>query len=88
MSSFHGITITTTVNKLIEAIGEPMWENNSGEDKSNYDFLLPVEDFEAFVYDWKEYRSIRPDEPIEFHIGTDTRMQSLIALEELRKLLK
>ena len=88
MSSFHGITITTTVNKLIEAIGEPYWENNSGEDKSNYDFLLPVEDFEAFVYDWKEYRPIRPDESIEFHIGTDTRMQSLIALEELRKLLK
>lgn len=88
MSSFHGITITTTVNKLIEAIGEPYWENNSGEDKSNYDFLLPVEDFEAFIYDWKEYRSIGPNEPIEFHIGTDTRMQSLIALEELRKLLK
>jgi len=88
MSSFHGITIDTTVNKLIEAIGEPMWENNTGEDKSNYDFSFEVEDFEVFVYDWKEYRRIGPNEPIEFHIGTDTRMQSLIALEELKKLLK
>ncbi len=58
MSSFHGITITTTVNKLIEAIGEPYWENNSGEDKSNYDFSFQVQDFEAFVYDWKEYISL------------------------------
>jgi hypothetical protein len=88
MSSFHGITIDTTVNKLIEAIGEPMYVDNSGEDKSNYDFSFQVEDFEAFVYDWKEYRPIGPNELIEFHIGTDTRMQSLIALEELRKLLK
>ena len=87
MSSFHGQTVITTVNKLIEAIGEPMWENNSGEDKSNYDFSFQVEDFEAFVYDWKEYAPIGPNQLIEFHIGTDTPMQSLIAKEELEKLL-
>jgi hypothetical protein len=88
MSSFHGQTITTTVNKLIKAIGEPMYVDNSGEEKSNYDFSFMVQDFEAFVYDWKEYRPIGPNELIDFHIGTDTPMQSLIAKEELIKLLK
>jgi hypothetical protein len=87
MSSFHGQTITTTVNKLIKAIGEPMYVDNSGEDKSNYDFSFMVQDFEAFVYDWKEYRPIGPNEVIDFHIGTDTPMQSLIAKEELEQLL-
>jgi hypothetical protein len=87
MSSFHGQTITTTVNKLIKAIGEPMYVDNSGEDKSNYDFSFMVQDFEAFVYDWKEYRPIGPNELIDFHIGTDTPMQSLIAKEELEQLL-
>jgi hypothetical protein len=87
MSSFHGQTITTTVNKLIKAIGEPMYVDNSGEDKSNYDFSFMVQDFEAFVYDWKEYRPIGPNELIDFHIGTDTSMQSLIAKEELEQLL-
>ena len=87
MSSFHGITITTTVNKLIKAIGEPMYVDNSGEEKSNYDFSFMVQDFEAFVYDWKEYRPIGKNELIDFHIGTDTPIQSLIAKEELEKLL-
>jgi hypothetical protein len=87
MSSFHGTTIKTTVNKLIKAIGEPMYENNTGEDKSNFDFSFMVEDFEAFVYDWKEYAPIGRDQIIDFHIGTDTPMQSLIAKEELEKLL-
>jgi hypothetical protein len=87
MSSFHGQTVTTTVNKLIKAIGEPMYVDNSGEDKSNYDFSFMVQDFEAFVYDWKEYRPIGPNELIDFHIGTDTPMQSLIAKEELEQLL-
>jgi hypothetical protein len=87
MSSFHGTTIKTTVNKLIKAIGEPMYVDNSGEDKSNYDFSFMVQDFEAFVYDWKEYRPIGPNELIDFHIGTDTPMQSLIAKEELELLL-
>ena len=87
MSSFHGQTVTTTVNKLIKAIGEPMYVDNSGEDKSNYDFSFMVQDFEAFVYDWKEYRRIGPNELIDFHIGTDTPMQSLIAKEELEQLL-
>ena len=87
MSSFHGQTITTTVNKLIQAIGEPMWENNSGEDKSNFDWEFIVDDFSVYIYDWKEYRSIRRDELIDFHIGTETPMQSLIAKEELEKLL-
>ena len=87
MSSFHGQTITTTVNKLIEALGQPIYENNSGEDKTNFEWEFIVDDFTVFIYDWKEYVPIGPNRLIDFHIGTDTPMQSLIAKEELEKLL-
>ncbi len=60
------------------------WPNMDGQISIDYNSPLGT----VIVYDWKEYAPIGPNEPIEFHIGTDTRMQSLIALEELRKLLK
>lgn len=87
MSSFHGQTITTTVNKLIEVLGEPIDNNNSGEDKTNFEWMFIIDDFVVYIYDWKEYRSISKDETITFHMGTETPMQSLIAKEELLKLL-
>lgn len=87
MSSFHGQTITTTVNKLIEVIGEPIEENNTGEDKTNFEWEFIIDDFSVYIYDWKEYAPIGRNELIDFHIGTDTAMQSLIAQEELEKLL-
>ena len=87
MSSFHGQTITTTVNSLIKAIGQPIEENNTGEDKTNFEWEFKTNDFTAYIYDWKEYAPIGRNELIDFHIGTDTPMQSLIAKEELENLL-
>jgi hypothetical protein len=69
-TSFHNTVITTTVNKLIKAIGKPSMHNNNGSDKINFEWRMELEDGTVFtVYDYKEYRKLDLDELIEFHIG-------------------
>jgi hypothetical protein len=87
-TSFFGTTIRTTVNNLIENIGEPNFEENSGKDKVNFEWELETESGKVFtIYDWKEYRSIGWDEEIEFHIGGMNRGSCDEALEELERLI-
>ena len=83
-TSFHGNTITASVIELTTVMGEPDYSGNDGEDKVNYEWEMETQDGEVFtVYDWKEYRSIRPDEQIEWHIGGHTSEETYKALCEL-----
>ena len=87
-TSFFGTTIRTTVNELIENIGEPNFEENTGKDKVNFEWELETESGKVFtIYDWKEYRPIGWDEEIEFHIGGMNRGACEEALEELERLI-
>jgi len=87
MSSFHGDTVTTTVNKLIE-VCYTCSDNNNGEDKVNFDFGFKTpEGMHFYVYDWKEYRTIGLDESIEFHIGANSSNESREALEYIYELI-
>jgi hypothetical protein len=88
-TSFYDTVIRTTVNKLVEAVGKAQWENNSGDDKTNFDWICETEDGDVFtIYDWKEYRSIRLDETIEFHIGGESKSITDKAKRELLEILK
>jgi len=83
-TSFYRVTIRTTVHRLKEAIGEPQYECNTGEDKVNFYWTCETNDGRVFkIYDWKEYRVIDENEGIEFHIGAKDRLTSEIAGEEL-----
>ena len=54
MSSFHGDTVTTTVNKLIE-VCYTYSDFNGCQDKVNFDFTFKTpEGMHFYVYDWKE----------------------------------
>jgi len=87
-TSFFGTTIRTTVNNLIENIGEPTFEENTGDCKVNFEWELETESEKVFtIYDWKEYRPIGWDEEIEFHIGGMNRDSCEEALEELERLI-
>jgi hypothetical protein len=87
-TSFYGYTITATYKQLVKAIGEPQYAQNNGEDKSNFDWILETEDGTVFtVYDWKEYRSIKPNETIEWHIGANTAEDSRQVFFELEAIL-
>jgi len=83
-TSFYGITINTTVNRLMEVLGEPQFQSNDGEDKVNFDWVCENGDGDVFtIYDWKEYRSIGLDEYAEFHIGSKDKLTSMKAVAEL-----
>lgn len=87
-TSFHDVTITTTINELTRLLGEPTYEDNSGEDKVNVEWICETEKGEVVtIYDWKEYRSIGKDETIEFHLGGHRKIHTLDAKDELIQLL-
>ena len=89
MTSFYDTTITTTLSKLIMALGEPQYLGNDGQDKTNVDFECETENGDVFtIYDWKEYRSIGMNETIEFHIGGMSRRITEQAKWELINLMK
>lgn len=89
-TSFHGTTFSATVQDLRQALGEPRFEQNDGEDKINFEWILETEDGEVFtVYDWKEYHVIdEEEEDIEWHIGGNSQKITGKALEEIEAALE
>jgi hypothetical protein len=88
-TSFHNDVIRTTVNSLVKALGEPRWEDNSGDDKVNFEWNCETEDGDVFtIYDWKEYRTIGLNEQIEFHLGGHSGSVTKKAKRELIDLLR
>ena len=87
-TSFHGVTFKASVNKLIKLFGEPTIQDNTGENKCNFDWHLQTFSGDVFtIYDWKEYRKIEMDEKIEWHIGAFSQLVSLNAKEEVVNVL-
>ena len=83
-TSFYDVTFKASVNKLISIIGEPTMEDNTGEDKVNFDWHMETDEGDVFtIYDWKEYREINKNEKIEWHIGAKSRSVSTVAKVEL-----
>ena len=87
-TSFHGVTLTTTPQQLIDVLGEPDFFGNDGSDKTNMDYSLETENGIPFtIYDWKEYRPLQMDEKIKFHIGGFSYSQSVEAKNEVLRLI-
>ena len=87
-TSFHNTTIKTNVETLISILGEPTYNDNSGEDKVNFEWVCENEDGEVFtIYDWKYYRPISKTEIIEWHIGGENKQITESCLDELNILI-
>lgn len=87
-TSFHNVTIKTSVNKLKSVLGEPEVEDNTGEDKVNFEWDLETSEGDVVsLYDYKQYREIGEDEIIEWHIGAHSKSVSNVAFNELKALL-
>ena len=87
-TSFHGVAVLATVNELIDVCGQPIFSENSGEDKVNFEWVMETDDGDVFtIYDWKEYRTIGREEVIEWHIGSHSKLIALTAGEELNRAL-
>jgi len=90
-TSFHGDTIETTPNELMQVSNSVEAEysaDNTGEDKTNFVFEFLTDDGIPFsVYDWKEYRQLGSYEVTTFHIGTHTGSDSKSAVNALKQIL-
>jgi len=83
-TSFHDVTIKSTINILTDALGHPQYYQNTGEDKVNVEWICETESGNLItIYDWKEYRTIGVDEEIEFHLGGHNRMNTIEGKIEL-----
>ena len=87
-TSFHGITFTSSIQDLINVLGQPQYIDNSGEDKVNFSWEMETDEGDIFtIYDWKEYRTLDLNETIEWHIGSFSKSVSNLAqYEVLREL--
>ena len=86
-TSFHGHEIVATPNQLIEALGKPQFGDNSGWDKTNFDWVCETKDGNVFtVYDWKEYKPLNMDSYYSFHIGAKSGLVGEKALAEIREM--
>ena len=87
-TSFHHTVITTTVNELVRVLGEPTYQQNTGDNKVNVEWICERENGDIVtIYDWKEYRSIGADEEIEFHLGGHSGLITFNGKEDLIALL-
>jgi hypothetical protein len=85
-TSFQGVTIKASVQDLINVLGEPYYNDNTGECKVNFEWDLETDEGNVFtIYDWKEYRKLDLDEQIEFHIGSFSRSISSDAQYEVMR---
>jgi hypothetical protein len=83
-TSFHGQTISLSRNELqtICACAPASYEDP--DDKVQYEWNMETASGDVFtIYDWKEYRSYRDDETIEWHIGAHTHEIAEEALDEI-----
>jgi hypothetical protein len=88
-TSFYDVTIITTVNELVRVLGEPTIQDNTGEDKTNFEWVCETIDGDIVtIYDWKEYRMIDVNEKIEFHLGGFKLIHTLDGKDELLRLLE
>jgi len=87
-TSFYGVTILTSINKLTEVLGEPIIQDNNGTDKVNVEWDVITEDkVVGTIYDWKEYRRLDEDELINFHIGGNNQLDCLNIRLKLTEML-
>ena len=83
-TSFQGTTLVATINDLRKVLGPPIYENNTGENKTNFEWEGETESGRVFtIYDWKEYRPLSNTEDIRWHIGGYNFMATREAYDEI-----
>jgi hypothetical protein len=88
VTSFHGVVLSATPQELVNLFPDSFNEQNDGSDKVNFDFTLETESGDVFtIYDWKEYRSLKMNELIQWHIGGYDEQTCLQGKAEVLELL-
>jgi hypothetical protein len=87
-TSFHNTTLYATVEELVALFPYSFTEENTGRDKTNYDFVLETESGDVFtIYDWKYYRPLLSTERLMWNIGGHKKEITVQAKLEVEALL-
>ena len=87
-SSWFGDLILTNYPKLIEILGTPTYENNTGWEKVNMEWVCESRDGFVFtIYDWKEYEPLNEEYNYGFHIGGFNEKETKTAKIELELMI-
>lgn len=82
-SSLKGY-INATYSQLIEAIGEPTYDEPSGDEKTQMEWVVEFNDEIFTIYDWKTYsRNYTENELTQFNVGGTTYAGDFINYVEL-----
>lgn len=85
-TSWHGAIVKASVNELTGILDNPSCVRNDGEDKTNFEWWMSTANGDVFtIYDWKEYRVLDLDEPIEWHIGGHSSGVTRVVADLIRK---
>ena len=85
-TSWHGAIVKASVNELTGILGDPSCVSNDGRDKTNFEWWMETTNGDVFtIYDWKEYRVLELDEPIEWHIGGHSSGVTRVVADLIRK---
>jgi hypothetical protein len=85
-SSFKGY-INATYSQLIETLGEPTYDEPSGDDKVQVQWVISFEGDTFTIYDWKSgSREYMENELTQFNVGGKTYAGYFI--EKIESLLK
>lgn len=84
-TSYFSLDVRATVNQLKSKLGDPLFEDNDGSDKTNMEWnCLTKEGIPFTIYDYKLYQPIRNfDAYIDWHIGARNQKEAKIAKEAL-----
>ena len=83
-TSFFGDVFQAKPSDLRTILGQPKFEHNDGQDKTNLDWTMETESGEVFtVYDWKYYRPLNEEEIVQWHIGGLSGGVTEVALNEI-----
>ena len=87
-SSWFGDIIITKHTKLKEILGQPTYEDNTGQDKTNMEWKCESRDGFVFtIYDWKEYEPLSEEYNYGFHIGGFSQEDTKKAKAELELMI-
>lgn len=83
-TSYSG-RITATYKQLVEVLGEPTFDEASGDNKSQVGWVCELDEDIFTIYDWKTYdREYTLNLLNEFHIGSKVIAHDFIEMLEAK----
>ena len=88
MTSYHFVTIGSTIEKLTKALGQPIYlDLEADNEKVQAEWEIQLNGKPHYIYSWKEYRTLTETEFISFHVGSYDFNSSIDVKNHVKNLL-